>query len=79
MLITRNCPPLWVPNLLLHWILLPQALEGYLLALEPCTLLVIDGQDYENIIENGFDGTLKRKIALLKEVSKGLRFGAQGL
>ncbi len=39
-----------------------QAMKGMVVALDPARLLVIDRADYDNVIENGFDGQLKKKV-----------------
>lgn len=43
-----------------------QAMEGMILALEDADIMLIELADYENILENGFDGQVKAKMSLLK-------------
>ncbi|EFJ50702.1 hypothetical protein VOLCADRAFT_116719 [Volvox carteri f. nagariensis] len=53
---------------------LPQ--EGMLLAVEASDLLVLERCDYDHIVDNGFDGELKAKMALLRNsavLSEALR------
>lgn len=40
--------------------------EGSLVALEDSTILYLERADYENIIENGFDGNVRERMELLK-------------
>ncbi|KAG2500801.1 hypothetical protein HYH03_001563 [Edaphochlamys debaryana] len=44
----------------------PQPQDATLLALDATDLLVLERTDYERILENGFDGELKAKMALLR-------------